>query len=58
VSVSILFVDDVHDIAELFRLHCRRETDEGTYVLHFAYPTCKDHQMTAYGTKPKSRRGV
>lgn len=36
-SVSILVVDDEPDIAELFRQRFRRETYQGTYVLHFAY---------------------
>jgi CheY-like chemotaxis protein len=36
VSVSILVVDDEPDIAELFRQRFRRETRQGTYVMHFA----------------------
>jgi CheY-like chemotaxis protein len=35
-SVSILVVDDVPDVAELFRQRFRRETREGSYVMHFA----------------------
>src|ERR1041384_606448 len=35
-SVSILVVDDEPDVAELFRQQCRRETRQGTYVMHFA----------------------
>jgi CheY-like chemotaxis protein len=35
-SVSILVVDDEPDVAELFRQHFRRETRDGTYVIHFA----------------------
>ena len=35
-SVSILVVDDEPDIADLFRQRFRRETRQGTYVLHFA----------------------
>jgi len=35
-SVSILVVDDEPDVAELFRQRCRRETRQGTYVMHFA----------------------
>jgi CheY-like chemotaxis protein len=35
-SVSILIVDDESDVAELFRQRFRRETRQGTYVLHFA----------------------
>jgi CheY-like chemotaxis protein len=36
VSVSILVVDDEPDVANLFRQRFRRETREGTYILHFA----------------------
>jgi two-component system, response regulator, stage 0 sporulation protein F len=35
-SVSILIVDDEPDVADLFRQHFRRESRQGTYVLHFA----------------------
>ena len=35
-SASILVVDDEPDIAELFRQRFRRETRQGTYVMHFA----------------------
>jgi len=35
-SVSILVVDDEADVAELFRQRFRRETRQGTYVMHFA----------------------
>jgi CheY-like chemotaxis protein len=35
-SVSILVVDDEPDVADLFRQHFRRETRQGTYVMHFA----------------------
>jgi len=35
-SVSILGVDDEPDVAELFRQRFRRETRQGTYVLHYA----------------------
>ena len=33
---SILIVDDEVDVAELFRQRFRRETRQGTYVLHYA----------------------
>jgi CheY-like chemotaxis protein len=36
VSVSILVVDDEPDVADLFRQRFRRETRQGTYVMHFA----------------------
>ena len=35
-SVSILVVDDEPDVAELFRQRFRRETRQGSYVMHFA----------------------
>ena len=35
-SVSILVVDDEPDVAELFKQRFRRETRQGTYVLHYA----------------------
>jgi CheY-like chemotaxis protein len=35
-SASILVVDDEPDVAELFRQRFRRETRQGTYVLHCA----------------------
>jgi CheY-like chemotaxis protein len=35
-SVSVLIVDDEPDVAELFRQRFRRETRQGTYVLHYA----------------------
>jgi two-component system, response regulator, stage 0 sporulation protein F len=35
-SVSVLIVDDESDVAELFRQRFRRETRQGTYVLHYA----------------------
>ena len=35
-SFSILVVGDEPDVAELFRQRFRRETRQGTYVLHFA----------------------
>jgi DNA-binding NtrC family response regulator len=33
---SILVVDDEPDVAELFRQRFRRETRQGTYVVHYA----------------------
>jgi two-component system, response regulator, stage 0 sporulation protein F len=35
-SVSILVVDDEPDVFDLFRQRFRRETRQGTYVMHFA----------------------
>jgi CheY-like chemotaxis protein len=35
-TASILVVDDEPDVAELFRQRFRRETRQGTYVVHYA----------------------
>jgi CheY-like chemotaxis protein len=35
-SVIILVVDDEPDVADLFRQRFRRESRQGTYVMHFA----------------------
>jgi CheY-like chemotaxis protein len=35
-GASILVVDDESDVADLFRQRFRRETRQGTYVMHFA----------------------
>ena len=35
-TASILVVDDEPDVAELFRQRFRRETRQGTYVIHYA----------------------
>jgi CheY-like chemotaxis protein len=35
-SVSILVVDDEPDVAHLFRQQFRRESRQGTFVMHFA----------------------
>jgi len=35
-SVSIMVVDDEPDVADLFRQSFRRESRQGTYVMHFA----------------------
>jgi CheY-like chemotaxis protein len=35
-TVSILVVDDEPDVADLFRQRFRRESRQGTYVMHFA----------------------
>ena len=34
-SISILVVDDEHDVAELFKRKFRRELRNGDYVMHF-----------------------
>ena len=35
-SARIIVVDDEPDVAELFRQRFRRESRQGTYVMHFA----------------------
>ena len=35
-AASILVVDDEPDVADLFRQRFRRESRQGTYVMHFA----------------------
>ena len=35
-TASILIVDDEPDVAKQFRQRFRRETRQGTYVMHFA----------------------
>ena len=35
-TASIVVVDDEPDVAELFRQRFRRESRQGTYVMHFA----------------------
>ena len=52
-SVSILVVDDEPDIAELFRQRFRRETHQGTYVLHFAYSAEEAIDKLSDGIQPQ-----
>ena len=52
-SVSILVVDDETDVAELFRQCFRRETRQGTYVLHFAYSGAEALDKLATGIEPQ-----
>ena len=54
-SVSILVVDDETDVAELFRQHFRRETRQGTYVLHFASSGEEALDKLAAGIEPRLR---
>ena len=51
-SVSILIVDDEPDVAELFRQRFRRETRQGTYVLHFATSGEEALDRLAEGIQP------
>jgi CheY-like chemotaxis protein len=52
VSVSILIVDDEPDVAELFRQRFRRESRQGTYVLHFAASGEEALRLLANGIIP------
>jgi CheY-like chemotaxis protein len=52
-SVSILVVDDEPDVAELFRQRFRRETRQGTYVLHFAFAAEEALAKLAEGIRPQ-----
>jgi len=52
VSVSILVVDDEPDVGELFRQRFRRETREGTYVVHFAESAAEALHSLAEGVRP------
>ena len=52
-SVSILVVDDESDVAELFRQRFRRETRQGTYVLHFALSAEEALDRLADGIEPQ-----
>jgi CheY-like chemotaxis protein len=52
-SVSILVVDDERDVAELFRQRFRRETRDGTYVMHFAYSGEEALEKLTGGIEPQ-----
>ena len=52
-SVSILMIDDEPDMADLFRQRFRRETREGTYVLHFALSAQEALDKLATGIEPQ-----
>ena len=52
-SVSIFVVDDEPDVAELFRQRFRRETREGTYVLHFALSAQEALDKIVTGIEPQ-----
>jgi CheY-like chemotaxis protein len=52
-SVSILVIDDESDVAELFRQRFRRETRQGTYVLHFALSAEEGLDKLASGIRPQ-----
>ena len=52
-SVSILVVDDEPDVGELFRQRFRRETRDGTYVIHFARSGAEALESLGEGVKPR-----
>src|ERR1700758_1569496 len=52
-SVSLLIVDDEPDVAELFRQRFRRETRQGTYVLHYATSGAEALDRLAGEIEPK-----
>jgi CheY-like chemotaxis protein len=52
-SVSILVVDDEPDVGELFRQRFRRETRDGTYVIHFATSGAEALDSLRKGVRPK-----
>ena len=52
-SVSILVVDDEPDVADLFRQRFRRETRDGTYVMHFANSGEAALQQLSDGIEPQ-----
>ena len=52
-SLSILIVDDEHDVAELFRQRFRREVRHGLYVLHFAYSAEEALEKLDTGVRPQ-----
>jgi CheY-like chemotaxis protein len=51
-SVSILVVDDEPDVADLFRQRFRRETRQGTYVMHFAASGSEASKMAEQNLPP------
>jgi len=52
-TVSILVVDDEPDVTELFRQRFRRETRQGTYVMHFAASGEAALEKLAEGIEPQ-----
>jgi CheY-like chemotaxis protein len=52
-SVSILIVDDEPDVGELFRQRFRRETRDGTYVIHFATSGPEALESLRQGVRPR-----
>jgi len=54
---SILVVDDEPDVADLFRQHFRRETRQGTYVMHFAASGAEGVGSARGGNPGRAGRG-
>jgi CheY-like chemotaxis protein len=52
-SVSILVVDDERDVADLFRQRFRRESQQGTFVMHFAASGAEALDRLAGGIQPR-----
>ena len=51
-SASIIVVDDEPDVAELFRQRFRRESRQGTYVMHFAASGEEALELLGGGIEP------
>ena len=51
-SASIIVVDDEPDVAELFRQRFRRESREGTYVMHYAASGEEALELLGGGIEP------
>jgi CheY-like chemotaxis protein len=52
-SVSILVIDDEPDVGDLFRQRFRRETRDGTYVIHFAASGAEALASLRKGVQPR-----
>ena len=52
-SAGILVVDDEPDVADLFRQHFRRESRQGTYVMHFAASSAEALNRLAEEIQPQ-----
>jgi CheY-like chemotaxis protein len=52
-SVSILVIDDEPDVGDLFRQRFRRETRDGTYVIHFATSGAEALDSLRKGVQPR-----
>lgn len=52
-SVSIMVVDDEPDVGDLFRQQFRRETRDGTYVIHFVQSGEEALDTLTTGVRPR-----